>query len=127
LLSAFSFFWGYIWFCQAMLIWYANIPEETIHYATRFSGGWSALFWLNPIINLAVPFITLVSMNARRNPGVVSQVAVVVLVGHALDMFLLVAPALGPAGGLAPLAAIAGLAAIGAGMLVKLGRDRLVA
>jgi hypothetical protein len=55
LLFAFSTFWAYAWFCQYMLIWYANLPEETGHYAARFADGWSTLFWLVPILRTVAP------------------------------------------------------------------------
>ncbi|PMV16520.1 quinol:cytochrome C oxidoreductase, partial [Pseudomonas sp. FW305-3-2-15-C-TSA2] len=48
---AFSCFWAYLWFCQYLLIWYSNIPEETAHYALRGAPGWAPLFWLNPAVN----------------------------------------------------------------------------
>ena len=36
----FVFFWGYIAFSQYMLIWYANMPEETQFYMPRQIGPW---------------------------------------------------------------------------------------
>jgi hypothetical protein len=123
LLFAFSAFWGYIWFCQGMLIWYANIPEETIHYSARLSGGHTMLFWLDPILNLAVPFVALLSIHARRSPAVVAQVAFVVLVGHALDLYLLVGPAIAPAASLLPYAAAGATVAVLAGMAWRLAKD----
>ena len=35
LMFAFTVFWAYIGFSQYMLIWYANIPEETIYFLRR--------------------------------------------------------------------------------------------
>ncbi len=94
LLFGFSVFWAYIWFCQYMLIWYANIPEETPYYARRLSYSWSMLFWLNPVVNFVVPFVVLLSSRAKRNPQVLMEVAGVVLAGRWLDTYLMVAPAL---------------------------------
>ncbi|RMH38627.1 MAG: hypothetical protein D6689_19040 [Deltaproteobacteria bacterium] len=127
LLFAFAFFWGYIWFSQAMLIWYANIPEETIHYAARMSNGWTAAFWLNLVLNLAVPFLVLMPVGSRRSTFVVSQVAVVVLLGHWLDVLLLVGPGVAPASSAVPYAAVGATVAVGAAMLHRLRRDRLLA
>ena len=39
-LFAFTAFWAYIGFSQFFLIWYANLPEETIWYKTRIEGSW---------------------------------------------------------------------------------------
>ena len=33
----FSVFWTYLWFSQFMLIWYADIPEETTYFVARFT------------------------------------------------------------------------------------------
>ena len=45
LLFAFSTFWMYIWFSQAMLIWYTNMPEEASWYSVRGFGNWGVLMW----------------------------------------------------------------------------------
>jgi len=115
LLFAFSTFWAYIWFCQYLLIWYSNLPEETGHYATRLAGGWSTLFYLNPMLNWVVPFVILLSAGAKRHPQTLAQVATIVLLGRWLDTYLLVAPAAGSAPDF-PLAALAASAAVLGGM-----------
>src|SRR5581483_3748797 len=40
LMFAFSVFWAYIGFSQYMLIWYANIPEETSYFIRRNVESW---------------------------------------------------------------------------------------
>jgi hypothetical protein len=115
LLFAFSTFWAYIWFCQYLLIWYANLPEETGHFIARLSRGWSTLFWLNPILNFVVPFTALLSVRAKRHAPTVLQVALMVLAGRWLDTYLLIAPALGPSPGL-PVGALAATVAVVAAM-----------
>ena len=47
LIVAFSTFWAYIWFSQYMLIWYANLPEETAYFIRRIEPVWASLFVLN--------------------------------------------------------------------------------
>jgi Ni/Fe-hydrogenase subunit HybB-like protein len=96
LLFAFSLFWAYIWFCQYLLIWYSNLPEETPYYAARLSGGWSTLFWLNPILNFAVPFVVLMSERAKKSRTALVQVSIVVLLGRWIDSYLNVGPAVAP-------------------------------
>ena len=115
LLFAFATFWAYIWFCQYMLIWYSNLPEETGHYSARLAGGWSTLFYLNPILNWVVPFVVLLSAGAKRHAPTLAQVATIVLLGRWLDTYLLVAPATSSAAGL-PVAAVAASAAVLGGM-----------
>ncbi|HEV7515418.1 MAG TPA: hypothetical protein VGR07_03885 [Thermoanaerobaculia bacterium] len=92
LLFAFSTFWAYIWVSQYLLIWYSNIPEEVTFYVTRTSGGWTPLFFLTPVLNWLIPFCFLLPRAAKRNPRVLQWVAVTILLGHWLDLYLLVAP-----------------------------------
>jgi len=106
----FSTFWAYIWFCQYMLIWYGHIPEETSYYVTRFGGAWGPLMIANVVVNWLVPFLVLLPRPAKRDEGVMLWIAVLLLAGRVLDVFLLVQPGLrdSPAFGiweLAPLAA----------------------
>jgi hypothetical protein len=93
LVFAFSFFWGYLWFCQYMLIWYANIPEEVTHYVARTSGGWMAPFVANALVNLVVPFLALVSARAKKATPVLAATCALVVAGHWLDVHMLVMPA----------------------------------
>lgn len=124
LLFAFSVFWGYIWYSQGMLIWYANVPEETFHYANQLANGWSALFWLNPVLNLAIPVVVLMSRHAKRSRLVLGQVAFIVVIGHFLDLLLHVGPAVGPVGSILPWAAAGAAAAVGGAMVLLLRRLR---
>ncbi|HEY6251335.1 MAG TPA: hypothetical protein VI685_15365 [Candidatus Angelobacter sp.] len=93
MLFAFTIFWAYIWTCQYLLIWYGNIPDEVTHYAKRTNGPWLYLFALNLILNWIVPFLTLLSIRAKRAPKLLKIVCVVVLIGHWLDLYLLIMPA----------------------------------
>jgi len=92
LLFAFSTFWAYIWVCQYLLIWYSNIPEEVTHYVLRARGSWAPLFYLVPVLSWGVPFLVLMSRSAKRNPRVLQAVAITILVGRWLDLYVLVAP-----------------------------------
>lgn len=87
-----STFWAYIWFCQYMLIWYSNIPEETQYYILRSQGNWTWLFWSNFVISFGVPFLLLLTRESKRNPIILAIVAVVILVGRWVDLYTLVAP-----------------------------------
>ncbi|MEE9392804.1 MAG: hypothetical protein V3W41_09900 [Planctomycetota bacterium] len=96
LLFAFSFFWGYIWFCQYMLIWYTNIPEETTWFHARLSGGWTTMTLLSLAVSFVVPFLVLLPAPAKRNRATLARVAMLILVGRWLDLYIIVTPASSP-------------------------------
>lgn len=121
LLFAFSMFWAYIWFCQYLLIWYSNLPEETPYFARRLTSGWTLLFWLNPVLNFGVPFAALLAAPVKRRPAFLAQVAAVVLLGRWLDTYLLVAPAGGPLPSFPTYAVVATLLIV-SGMLLLFSR-----
>ncbi len=92
LLFAFSIFWAYIWVSQFLLIWYGNIPEEAEFYAVRLSGGFRLPFFLVLAMEWAVPFLLLLPRAAKRDRRLLLGVSALVLAGHWLDLYLLVAP-----------------------------------
>jgi hypothetical protein len=115
LLFAFSTFWMYIWFSQYMLIWYADISEETAYYMVRLHNAWAPLFLLNMILNWALPFAALLPRATKRSARALGRVAAVVLAGRLLDVYLLIAPPLvgsRPAVGLGTAGALAGAAGL---------------
>src|SRR5438309_3086933 len=90
---AFSIFWTYLWFDQFMLIWYANIPDETVYFKIRMQGAYRGIFFLNLIINFIAPFLILMTRGSKRNYGTITMMSVLILFGHWLDYFLQVMPA----------------------------------
>lgn len=107
LLFAFSTFWMYIWFCQFMLIWYANIPEEAVYFIPRVAAWWFPLFLLNVAVNWAIPFLVLLPRGSKRRPAVLAALGTMLLAGRWLDLYLHVEP---PVAGPRP---VFGLAEIG--------------
>lgn len=89
----FSVFWTYLYFSQFMLIWYANIPEETAYFAARWESGWfKFLFFFNFIINFAFPFLVLMTRKSKRTYGTIVFVAIMLLIGHYFDFYLMIMP-----------------------------------
>ncbi len=89
---AFSIFWTYLWFSQFMLIWYANIPEETVYFQIRMHGPYRIFYWLNIILNFVAPILILMPRPNKRNYFVVTLVAIIILVGHWIDFYQMVMP-----------------------------------
>lgn len=89
---AFSIFWTYLWFSQFMLIWYANIPEETIYFKPRVEGAYSGVFWLVLIINFLAPLLILMTRDAKRNYAALTFMCILILFGHWMDFFQMVHP-----------------------------------
>lgn len=92
LLFAMSTFWAYLWVSQYLLVWYANLPEETAYYITRSQGGYRFLFWANVAINWLVPFLALLPRAAKRSQAQLVRVSALLLVGRFVDIYLQVAP-----------------------------------
>jgi len=93
---AFSIFWTYLWFSQYMLIWYANIPDETTYFKLRQQGPYSMLFYTNIFINFAMPILILMAAPSKKNYFVLTFMAMVIIFGHWLDFFQMFMP--GPMG-----------------------------
>ncbi len=92
LLFAFMVFWTYTNFSQYMLIWYANLPEETAWYAHRAHGGWGVIGMVLVIGHFFFPFAFLMSRHVKRNPIALAFGAIFLLVIHCLDMQFLILP-----------------------------------
>jgi hypothetical protein len=93
---AFSIFWCYLWFDQFMLIWYANISEETVYFKTRFEGAYAGIFYLNLIINFVAPLLIYMKRGSKRNWGTVTFMSVLLIFGHWLDFYQMVFPKVDP-------------------------------
>ncbi|MFA9371127.1 MAG: hypothetical protein ACERIH_05415 [Labilibaculum antarcticum] len=90
-LFAFSIFWMYLWFSQYLLIWYSHIPEETAYFAPRLNDH-TVLFFTILVLNFVIPLLGLMTRNSKRNLKWLSIMAVVVLLGQWLNIYLLVIP-----------------------------------
>jgi hypothetical protein len=85
-----SFLWSYLWFSQFMLIWYANIPEETTYYLMRIE-NFKFMYFAMFLINFSFPMLILMSRDAKRNAGILSFVGLIILTGHWFDVYVMIA------------------------------------
>lgn len=96
LLLGFVVFWGYMAFSQYMLIWYANIPEESVWYLQRQTGPW---VWVGLALlfgNLLIPFLGLLPREVKRRKILLGSWAVWLLIFHWVDIYWLVMPTFAP-------------------------------
>ncbi len=92
LLFAFTVFWAYIAFSQYFLIWYANIPEETIYFLFRNVDSWHTLSLALVIGHFFVPFLVLIARYVKKSPVLLSVMAGWTLLMHLLDLYIIVMP-----------------------------------
>lgn len=114
-MMAFSCFMMYVGFSQFMLIWYANLPEETFYLIDRTQNGWQNVFLMLPLFKWIIPFFGLMPIVFRGNPKVLVPVACCILIGEYLDLYWIIYPTFYPGGPVFP-----GVAEIGA-LLFMLG------
>lgn len=94
LLFGFNCFWAYIAFSQYLLIWYANITEETVWYYHRQIHGWAAVSVVLIVLHFVLPFFGLMSRRSKRHAPTLAFWAAVLLVANWLDLYWLIMPSL---------------------------------
>ncbi|MFH1527200.1 MAG: quinol:cytochrome C oxidoreductase [Bacteroidota bacterium] len=92
LLFAFTNFWAYIAFSQFLLIWYANLPEETVWFLQRWEGSWIAVSLALLLIRFLIPYFGLLSQPSKMNPKRLKTISIVILFAHFLDLYWLIMP-----------------------------------
>jgi len=88
----FSIFWTYLWFSQFMLIWYSNIPEEVTYFIQRIE-DYNLPFFGMVVMNFLFPLLILMNSDFKRVNWFVVMAGVVILLGHYVDIFVMVMPA----------------------------------
>jgi hypothetical protein len=92
LMFAFTIFMCYVGFSQFMLIWYANLPEETIFYIMRMQHGWGILFLVIVFFKFVIPFFGLLGQGQKKNESWLIFVCWSVIIGQYLDFFWVTFP-----------------------------------
>jgi hypothetical protein len=87
-----SIMWAYFWFAQYLLIWYANIPEETNYFVQRLTGNWKIIFYLNFILNWTVPFLVLLPNYFARKKFILGIVICFLIIGQYIDIYEQIVP-----------------------------------
>jgi hypothetical protein len=121
LLFAFTVFWAYIGFSQFFLIWYGNIPEETIWYRVRLEGTWRLVTIALAVGHFALPFFFLLPRQVKRNAATLVTAAVWLLAMHFVDVYWLVIPSIEGLGARPGIVDVAALLAIGGVFLGAFG------
>jgi len=93
LMLAFTILWVYTFFAQYLIIWYANLPDETGRLFKMQYGAFSRLFWLFFVLRFVIPFSVLVFPYSRYTPRVIAMVAVSIIVGYWLERYTWIAGA----------------------------------
>jgi hypothetical protein len=89
---AISFLWSYLFFCQFMLIWYADVPVEVTYFQFRLEHGYRFLMWFVFFVNFALPMVFLMSRDAKRNRRFLITICLIIFITHWLDIFIVVMP-----------------------------------
>jgi hypothetical protein len=98
LLFAFTVFWTYIAFSQFFLVWYANLPEETIWYKARMEGSWLTVSIFLAAGHFVAPFFYLMGRAVKRKGATLAVGGAWLLAMHFLDLYWQVMPTLHPEG-----------------------------
>ena len=92
LLFAFNMLWAYFDFSQLLIIWSGNQPEEISFYRTRLYGGWGVVAVIVLLFSFALPFLVLLSRDVKRSAGLISKVAVWMILMRLVDLFWMTRP-----------------------------------
>ena len=112
-LFAFTAFWAYIAFSQFFLMWYGNMPEETIWYKTRMEGSWMTVSVLLLVGHFVAPFLYLMGRSVKRNGATLAVGGAWLLAMHYVDLYWQVMPTLHPEGFRPALLDLTALMAVG--------------
>jgi hypothetical protein len=120
-LFAFTAFWAYIAFSQFFLMWYGNMPEETIFFKMRMDGSWLSVSLLLLFGHFFAPFFYLMGRSVKRNGATLALGGMWILLMHFVDLYWQVMPTLHPEGVSPSLLDVAALMAVGGSFMATAG------
>jgi hypothetical protein len=94
LLLAFTVFYAYIHFSQYLIIWNANLPEETFWYVQRERGLWWGVSLVLVFGHFLLPFLLLLRIDAKMKLALMTPLCVWAWAMHFLDISFNVLPPL---------------------------------
>lgn len=94
----FVVFWAYVTFSQFFLIWYANIPEETVWFLSRSVGSWKTFMIVTAIGHFVIPLFLFMSRHVKRNLSLHALMVGMILVTCYMDIVTIVKPTVSPEG-----------------------------
>lgn len=92
LMFGFTVFYAYIAFCQYLLIYYGNLPEETVWFYHRLEGGWQYIAMAFLFGRFVIPFLVLLPKKTKSNRKVVMSISILILIIHFFELFWIVMP-----------------------------------
>jgi hypothetical protein len=92
LLFALTMLWAYLNFSQLLITWSANLPTEIGWYIRRWNGGWGWVGILMLVGHFLLPFLLLLSQDLKKNPNTIRNIAIYLVIIHAVDVYYLVEP-----------------------------------
>ena len=84
--------WVYLWFIEYLVIWMANIQEETVYFIVRTQGKWKIFFFLNIILNWVIPFFVLMPDKTKQSKPILVFVCIILVIGQWIDLYLQIMP-----------------------------------
>lgn len=87
-----SIIWGYFNFSEFMLIWYGNIPEETVYFVHRWEGVYRIMFFASIILNWLIPFVVLMPRKTSRSRMVITPVIILLMIGQYIELYYIIWP-----------------------------------
>lgn len=85
--------WAYMTLSQYLIIWSANLAEETPWIYRRTTGGWEVVGLLLTVFHFFAPFLVLLSRTVKRRINWLVNVAGLVLLMRLVDLYWLIIPA----------------------------------
>jgi hypothetical protein len=82
----------YLAFCQFLIIWSGNLPEEIPWYLDRIRGHWGIIITLDFMFHWLIPFTLLLSRDIKRNKKRLIRVCQWMVFAKAFDLFWLIEP-----------------------------------